>query len=253
VLTEHKLIKFEKLDGKNWMESEHKGAAVRVDFDVVLLAIGRKPNVEGFGLEALDMPLTKQGMIEVNESMQTGYGNIYACGDVAGPYQFTHMASYQAWFATLNAMLGGYWRSKTNYRVVPWATFTDPEVARVGLSETEATEKGLEFDVTRYDMDHLDRALADGEAHGFIKVLTVPGKDKILGVTIVGYHAGEMIGEFVFAMTHNMGLGKISAVTHIYPTLMEANKFTANAWRSARLPEKYFPYLERFFRWQRGG
>ena len=253
VLTEHKLLKFENVDGKNWMEAEHKGEAVRVEFDIVLLAIGRKPNVEGFGLEALEMPLTKQGMIAVNENMQTVYPNIFACGDVAGPYQFTHMASYQAWFATLNAMLGGYWRSKTNYRVVPWATFTDPEVARVGLSETEAKEKDIAYEITRYDMDHLDRALADGEAHGFIKVLTVPGKDKILGVTIVGYHAGEMIGEFVFAMTHNMGLGKISAVTHIYPTLLEANKFTANAWRSARLPEKYFPYLERFFRWQRGG
>ncbi len=253
VLTEHKLVKFENIDGNNWMEAEHQGETVRVEFDVVLLAIGRKPNVEGFGLEELEIPLTKQGMISVNESMQTVYPNIYACGDVAGPYQFTHMASYQAWFATLNAMLGGFWRSRVNYRVVPWATFTDPEVARVGLSETEAREKGIEFEITRYDMDHLDRALADGEAHGFIKVLTVPGKDKILGVTIVGYHAGEMIGEFVFAMTHNMGLGKISAVTHIYPTLLEANKFTANAWRSERLPAKYFPYLERFFRWQRGG
>lgn len=253
VLTEHKLIKFEKTDGHNWMEAEYKGETIRVEFDIVLLAIGRKPNVEGFGLENLDMPLTKQGTIEVNEKLQTVYPNIYACGDVAGPYQFTHMASYQAWFSTLNALLGGWWSSKTNYRVVPWATFTDPEVARVGLSETEALEKGVEFEVTRYELDHLDRALADGEANGFIKVLTVPGKDKILGVTIVGYHAGEMIGEFVFAMTHNMGLGKISAVTHIYPTLLEANKFTANAWRSARLPEKYFPYLERFFRWQRGG
>jgi pyruvate/2-oxoglutarate dehydrogenase complex dihydrolipoamide dehydrogenase (E3) component/uncharacterized membrane protein YdjX (TVP38/TMEM64 family) len=252
VLTEHKLIKFENIAGANWMEAEHKGETVRVEFDTVLLAIGRKPNVEGFGLEALEMPLTQQGMIEVNESMQTAYGNIFACGDVAGPYQFTHMASYQAWFATLNALLGGVWRSKANYRVVPWATFTDPEVARVGLSETEAVEKGIAFDVTRFDLDDLDRALADGEAHGFIKVLTVPGKDKILGVTIVGYHAGELIGEFVFAMTHNMGLGKISAVTHIYPTLLEANKFTANAWRNARLPEKYFPYLERFFSWRRG-
>lgn len=253
VLTEHKLIKFEQTDGNNWMEAEHKGETIRVEFDIVLLAIGRKPNVEGFGLENLDMPLTKQGTIEVNEKLQTVYPNIYACGDVAGPYQFTHMASYQAWFSTLNALLGGWWSSKTNYRVVPWATFTDPEVARVGLSETEALEKGVEFEVTRFELDHLDRALADGEANGFIKVLTVPGKDKILGVTIVGYHAGEMIGEFVFAMTHNMGLGKISAVTHIYPTLLEANKFTANAWRSARLPKKYFPYLERFFRWQRGG
>ncbi|MFK7864821.1 MAG: dihydrolipoyl dehydrogenase [Pseudohongiellaceae bacterium] len=253
VLVDHKLLKFEKIDGENWMEAEHKGEKVRVAFDCVLLAIGRKPNVEGFGLEELELPLTPQGTIQVNEAMQTAYPNIYACGDVAGPYQFTHMASYQAWFASLNAMLGGLWRSKANYRVVPWATFTDPEVARVGLSEQDAVEQNIPYEVTRFDLDHLDRALADGEAHGFIKVLTVPGKDKILGATIVGYHAGEMIGEFVFAMTHDMGLGKISAVTHIYPTLLEANKFAANSWRSARLPEKYFPWLEKFFRWRRGG
>lgn len=252
LLTDHKLVKFEKIDGENWMEAEHDGEKIRVAFDCVLLAIGRKPNVEGFGLEALELPLTEQGTIKVNEAMQTAYPNIYACGDVAGPYQFTHMASYQAWFASLNAMLGGLWRSKTNYRVVPWATFTDPEVARVGLSEQDAVEQNVPYEVTRFDLDHLDRALADGEAHGFIKVLTVPGKDEILGATIVGYHAGEMIGEFVFAMTHNMGLGKISAVTHIYPTLLEANKFAANSWRSARLPEKYFPWLEKFFRWRRG-
>jgi pyruvate/2-oxoglutarate dehydrogenase complex dihydrolipoamide dehydrogenase (E3) component len=185
--------------------------------------------------------------------MQTTYPNIFACGDVAGPYQFTHMASFQAFFAAINAVLGGLWRLRASYRVVPWATFTDPEVARVGLSEQEAKDQGVDYEVTRFDLDHLDRALADGEAHGFIKVLTVPGKDKILGATIVGYHAGELIGEFVFAMTHNMGLKKIAAVTHIYPTLLEANKFSANAWRNARLPEQYFPWLERFFRWQRGG
>jgi pyruvate/2-oxoglutarate dehydrogenase complex dihydrolipoamide dehydrogenase (E3) component len=253
VLVDHKLLKFEKIEGENWMEAEHAGKTVRVAFDCVLLAIGRKPNVEGFGLENLEMPLTPQGTVKVNDAMQTAYPNIYACGDVAGPFQFTHMASYQAWFASLNAMLGGLWRSKANYRVVPWATFTDPEVARVGLSELDAIEQKIPYDVTRYDMAHLDRALADGEAHGFVKVLTVPGKDKLLGATIVGYHAGEMIGEFVFAMTHNMGLGKISAVTHIYPTSLEANKFTANAWRSARLPEKYFPLLEKYFRWRRGG
>jgi len=234
------------------MEAEHKGSVVRVEFDKVLLAIGRKPNVEGFGLEELSMPLTAQGAIEVNASMQTAYPNIFACGDVAGPYQFTHMASFQAWYASLNALLGGLWRSKANYKVVPWATFTDPEVARVGLSEEEAKQRGTGYEITRYELNEHDRALADGEARGFIKILTVPGKDKILGVTIVGYHAGELIGEFVFAMTHCMGLGKISAVTHIYPTLLEANKFAANAWRNARLPEKYFPLAEKYFRWLRG-
>ncbi len=252
LLTDHKLLKFGAGDSGDYMEADNNGKTVRVEFDKVLLAVGRKANVEGFGLENLGLALTKQGTIEVNEYLQTTLPNIFACGDVAGPYQFTHMASFQAWFASLNAMLGGLWRSKTNYNVVPWATFTDPEVARVGLNETEAVERNIVYELTRYEMEHHDRSLADGEAHGFIKILTVPGKDKILGVTIVGHHAGEVIGEFVFAMTHGMGLKKISAVTHIYPTLLEANKFAANAWRSERLPVKYFPYLEKFFAWRRG-
>ncbi|MDG1026186.1 MAG: FAD-dependent oxidoreductase [Gammaproteobacteria bacterium] len=251
LLTGHKLVKFGAGETGDYMEAEHKGEKVRVEFDKILLAIGRKANVEGFGLENLNLALTGQGTIEVNEYLQTSMPNVFACGDVAGPYQFTHMASFQAWFASLNAMLGGLYRSRINYSVVPWATFTDPEVARVGLSETEAMEKKISYELTRYEMDHHDRSLADGEAHGFIKVLTVPGKDRILGVTIVGHHAGEVIGEFVFAMTHGMGLKKISAVTHIYPTILEANKFAANAWRSERLPEKYFPYLEKFFAWRR--
>ena len=251
VMTDHRLTKFGKDGDLAYMEAEHNGETVRIEFDKVLLAIGRKANVEGFGLEELTMPLTPQGTIEINAAMQTAYPNIFACGDVAGPFQFTHMASFQAFFSSVNAMLGGLWRLKAKYNVVPWATFTNPEVARVGLSEAEAKQHSIPYEVTRYAMDHHDRALADGEAHGFIKVLTVPGKDKILGATIVGYHAGELIGEFVFAMTHGMGLKKISAVTHIYPTLLEANKFAANAWRNARLPEKYFPWAERFFRWQR--
>lgn len=251
LLTDHRLVSFGNTGGASYMEAEHQGSTVRVEFDQVLLAIGRKPNVEGFGLEELQMPLTPQGSVQINDAMQTAYPNIYACGDVAGPYQFTHMASFQAWFAALNALLGGLWRSRARYNAVPWATFTDPEVARVGLSETEAQAQGIAFEITRYALDQHDRSLTDGEAHGFIKVLTVPGKDRILGVTIVGYHAGELIGEFVFAMTHGMGLKKIAAVTHIYPTLLEGNKFAANAWRSARLPEKYFPLMEKYFRWQR--
>ena len=252
VLTSHKLAKFELRDGNKVMVAEHEGSTVEVEFDQVLLAIGRKPNVEGMGIENLPIGLNDNGTLATNAAMQTSIPNIYACGDVAGPYQFTHMASFQAFFAAMNALLGGMWRLRANYRVVPWATFTDPEVARVGLSETEAKEQGIAYELTRYELDHHDRALADGEAHGFVKVLTAPGKDKILGATIVGYHAGELIGEFVFAMTHNMGLKKISAVTHIYPTLSEANKFSANAWRNARLPVKYFPFMEKFFRWRRG-
>lgn len=220
-------------------------------FDKVLIAIGRKANVEGFGLETLKMPLSQRGTIEVNQYLQTVYPNIYACGDVAGPYQFTHMASYQAWFAVLNALLDGLKKFRINYKVVPWATFTDPEVARVGLSEQEAKEQDIPYELTHYGIDDLDRAIADNEAHGFVKVLTAPGSDRILGATIVGYHAGELLTEFVLAMTHGLGLKKIAATTHIYPTLSEANRFTANAWRSARIPTKLLPWAERFFRWRR--
>lgn len=251
VLCEHRVLGFHRQSGVKVLEAEHQGRKVRIEFDEVLLAMGRKANVEGLGLEALKMPLTEQGTIEVNEYLQTAYPNIYACGDVVGPYQFTHMASFQAWYAALNAMLGGLRQSAINYRVVPWATFTNPEVARVGLNEQEARQREINYELTQYSLSNLDRAITDQEAQGFIKVLTVPGKDKILGVTIVGSHAGDLIAEFVFAMTHNMGLKKIAATTHIYPTFTEANKFTANAWRSARLPTKLFPYMEKFFRWQR--
>lgn len=251
VLTGHRLERFAVEDGGKVMFATHGTESVRVEFDAVLLAVGRQANVEGFGLEELGVAMNPQGLVQTNEFMQTNYPNIYACGDVAGPYQFTHMASYQAWFAALNALLGGLWRSPTNYRVVPWATFTSPEVARVGLNETDAKARGIAYELTHYGLDDLDRAMADSEAHGFIKILTVPGKDRILGVTIVGYHAAELIGEFVLAMTHNMGLKKIAAATHIYPTLTEANKFAANAWRNARLPKQYFPWLEKFFRWRR--
>ena len=252
VLTEHSLCHFFAESGQKKVKVSNNGEARVLEFDQVLIAAGRKPNTENFGLAELDVALTPSGTIEINSAMQTSYPNIYACGDVAGPYQFTHIASFQAYFASFNALLGGLWRLRANYRVVPWATFTNPEVARVGLSEQEAQQNKIGYELTRYELDHHDRALADGEAHGFVKVLTVPGTDRILGVTIVGYHAGELIGEFVFAMTHGLGLKKISAVTHIYPTLSESNKFAANAWRSARLPDKYFPFIERFFRWQRG-
>jgi len=252
VLTGYKADSFERDEQGGVLHVQGKEERMALPFDKVLIAIGRKANVEGFGLEALKLPLSQRGTIEVNEYLQTIYPNIFACGDVAGPYQFTHMASYQAWFAVLNAMLGGLKKFRINYKVVPWATFTDPEVARVGLSEQEAKEQEIKYDLTRYGIDDLDRAIADGEAHGFVKVLTAPGSDRILGATIVGYHAGELLTEFVLAMTHGLGLKKIAATTHIYPTLSEANRFTANAWRSARIPTKLLPWAERFFRWRRG-
>ncbi len=250
VLAGHKVVEFARDENGDYVEAEFEGKSARVYFDRVLLALGRKPNVEGFGLEELEVPLTAGGAVEVDQYLRTAYPNIYACGDVAGPYQFTHMASHQAWFAAMNALAGPFRR--VNYKAVPLATFTDPEIARVGLSEGEASDRGIDFEVTRYDLDLHDRALTDGENRGFVKVLTPPGKDRILGATIVGHHAAETIGEFTLAMTHGMGLGKIAAAPHIYPTMLEANKVAANAWRKKHMPEQVFPWLERYFRWQRG-
>lgn len=252
VLTDCRATAFANEGECGLLSAESAEGTVQIAFDKVLVAIGRKANVEGFGLEALDMPVTERGLLKVNAQLQTIYPSIYACGDVAGPYQFTHMASFQAWYATLNALLGGLKKFNVNYRVVPFATFTDPEVARVGLNEREAKEQDIAYELTRYEIDDLDRAIADGEAHGFIKVLTKPGTDQILGATIVGYHAGELIAEFVLAMTHGLGLKKIGATTHIYPTLSESNRFAANAWRNARIPTHLLPWAERFFRWRRG-
>lgn len=252
VLTDCKAQEFNRVDGEGVLTVLTPEGSLDIPFDKVLVAIGRKANVEGFGLEELGVSLETRGTLQLNEYLQTIYPNIYACGDVAGPYQFTHMASFQAWYATLNALLGEFKKFRVEYKVVPWATFTDPEVARVGLSEQEAIDQDIPFELTRYGIDDLDRAIADEEAHGFIKVLTVPGSDRILGATIVGYHAAELLTEFVLAMTHGLGLKKIAATTHIYPTLSEANRFTASAWRNARIPTRLLPWAEKFFRWRRG-
>ncbi len=224
----------------------------RLLFDRVLLAVGRSANVEDMGLDELGIERRPSGTIAVDDYLCTAIPTIYACGDVAGPYQFTHMASHQAWYAAVNALFGRFRRFKVDYSVVPWATFTDPEVARVGLSEEEALAQEIAFDVTRYELQDLDRAIADGEARGFIKVLTEPGRDRILGATIVGYHASELINEFVLAMKHGLGLGKILGTIHIYPTLAEGNKFVAGEWRKARKPEGVLRWVERYHRWNRG-
>ena len=252
ILTEHKPIKVVREGGIDYLEALHNGKTVRIEFDKVVVAIGRKPNVEDIGLGNLGVELTSFGAIKVNSAMQTNVRNIFACGDVAGPYQYTHMASYQAFYSSINAMLSGFWKIRGNYRAVPWATYIKPEVARVGLSETDARKQKIASDVTKYELSNLDRARIDGESQGFIKILTVPGKDKILGVTIVGNQASELIGEFVFAMTHNMGLRKICDAIHVYPTMYEANKLAANEWRKNHLPKKYMAWGERFFSWRRG-
>ncbi|MEH6357956.1 MAG: dihydrolipoyl dehydrogenase [Pseudomonadales bacterium] len=248
----HKTVKFTK-DGENKnLQAEHQGLSVDIAFDEVLIAVGRRANTEGFGLEELKIGTTPQGTLQVNEYLQTRFPNIYACGDVAGPYQFTHTASHQAWYAAVNALFGRFKKYKVDYSVIPWATFTDPEVARVGLNESDAAAQDIAFEVTQYGLDDLDRAIAEGEAEGFIKVLTVPGKDKILGVTIVGAHAGELIGEYILAMKHGIGLNKILGTIHIYPTFSEANKYVAGNWKKANKPEKLLGYVERFHTWSRG-
>ena len=190
--------------------------------------------------------------VETNEFLQTVYPNIYACGDVAGPYQFTHTGAHQAWYAAVNALFGSVKKFRADYSVIPWATFTDPEVAHVGLNETVAKERNIPYEVTVYGIDDLDRAIADEEAHGVVKVLTVPGKDRILGVTIAGEHASDLIAEYVAAMKHGIGLNKILGTIHIYPTLAEANKFAAGVWKRAHAPQKLLGYVERFHAWMRG-
>jgi len=249
---QHQAQKFDLINGEKTLTCLNlQGESVQIVFDEVLLALGRKANVNGFGLEDLDIPLTRQGTIEVNEYLQTKYPNIYACGDVAGPYQFTHTAAHQAWYASVNSLFRGFKAFKVDYSVIPWATFTDPEVARVGLNEQEAKKQNIAYEVSRFEIDDLDRAITDEEAHGFIKVLTVPKKDKILGVTIVGEHAGDLIAEYVAAMRHGIGLNKILATIHIYPTLAEANKYVAGQWKQAHKPEKILPWLKKFHHWRR--
>jgi pyruvate/2-oxoglutarate dehydrogenase complex dihydrolipoamide dehydrogenase (E3) component/uncharacterized membrane protein YdjX (TVP38/TMEM64 family) len=250
VLTGHKAVSCGISDGQKWIEVETGGVARRIPFDDLLVAVGRAARLKGYGLEELGIPVDR--VIKTNDYLETLYPNIYAAGDVAGPYQFTHTASHQAWFATVNALFGTFKRFKADYRVIPWATFTDPEVAHVGLNEQEAREKGVAVEVTRYGIDDLDRAITDGTAQGFVKVLTVPGKDRILGVTIVGEHAGDLLAEFVLAMKHGLGLNKIMGTIHTYPTLAEANKFAAGEWKKAHVNQRVLGLLERFHDWRRG-
>ena len=225
VLTNHKARQFLVEDGEKILVAEHEGRDVRIPFDAVLVAVGRVANLQGYGLEEIGVGASRT--VDTNAFLQTNYPNIYAAGDVAGPFQFTHTAAHQAWYAAVNALFDPFRKFKADYAVIPWATFTEPEVARVGLNEQEAKEKGIPYEVSRYDLDDLDRAIADSEAHGFVKVLTVPGKDRILGVTLVGEHAGDLIAEYVLAMKHGIGLNKILGTIHIYPTLAEANKYVA--------------------------
>ncbi len=238
-------------EGQAYLLVEHAGEIVELPFDKLLLALGREANTSGFGLETLGIETRENGTLDCNGFMQTRFPNVYVCGDVTGPFQFTHVAAHQAWFAAVNALFSGFKRFKVDYRVIPWVTFTDPEVARVGLSESEAKAQGLAYEVTRYGIDDLDRAIADGDDHGFVKVITVAGKDKILGVTIVGKHSAELLAEFVLAMKYGLGMNKLLGTIHTYPTFSEANKYAAGEWKRAHVSPKIMVWLARFHAWRR--
>lgn len=251
VLTDHKAVRFNSESDGFSVECESNGGATRIEFDQVLVAVGRRANTDQLDLEKLGIELRKNRTIEVDDYMRTSISNIYACGDVTGPYQFTHVASHQAWYAVVNSLFGFFRKFKVDYRVIPWATFTMPEVARVGINETQAREQGVDYEVTRYGIDDLDRAIADGEATGFIKVITPRNKDKILGVTIVGQNAGELISEYVLAMKYNIGLNKILGTIHLYPSMAEANKYVAGAWKREHKPDLLLKLVEKFHNWSR--
>jgi pyruvate/2-oxoglutarate dehydrogenase complex dihydrolipoamide dehydrogenase (E3) component/uncharacterized membrane protein YdjX (TVP38/TMEM64 family) len=252
VLVNHKAKQVLVENGEKILVVEHEGKEKRIAFDELLCAVGRVPNTTGYGLEELGIPTTKSKTVEVNDYMETLYPNIFACGDVAGPYQFTHTASHGAWYASVNALFGRFKKFKVDYSVVPWATFTDPEVARVGINEQEAIEKKIPHDVFTYGIDDLDRAIADSEAHGYVKVITAKGTDKILGATIAGEHAGDILIEFITAMKYGLGLNKIMGTIHSYPTMGEANKYAAGLWKRSTATKGKLGFAEAFHDWTRG-
>jgi pyruvate/2-oxoglutarate dehydrogenase complex dihydrolipoamide dehydrogenase (E3) component len=249
VLVGHKALRCEKVGDTRTIVVEHDKKEIRLEFDALIVAVGRTARLTGYGLEELGIPTHKT--VDTNEYLQTLYPNIYAAGDVAGPYQFTHAAAHQAWYAAVNALFGDFKRFKVDYSVMPWATFIDPEVARVGLNEQDAKDQGIACEVVKYGIDDLDRAIADSEAHGFVKVLTVPGKDTILGVTIVGAHAGDLLAEYVLAMKHGLGMNKILGTIHTYPTWSEANKYAAGEWKRAHQPERLLQWVRKYHDWKR--
>lgn len=250
VCTGHSAVRCVQDDNGKALIAQQGETEKRLDYDILICAVGRSARLSGYGLEELGIPAEKTVM--TNEYLETLYPNIFAAGDVAGPYQFTHVAGHQAWYASVNALFGEWKKFKVDYSVIPWTTFIDPEVARVGLNEQEARDRNINYEVTRFGFDDLDRAIADGAIQGFVKVLTVPGKDKILGVTIVGEHGGDLLAEFVLAMKHGLGLNKILGTIHTYPTLSEINKYVAGEWKRAHAPEKVLGWMQWYHGWKRG-
>ncbi|KRG35372.1 pyridine nucleotide-disulfide oxidoreductase [Psychrobacter sp. P11G3] len=250
ILTSHQAMRCEMRDGKKHIIVKHNEIEIDIEYDELLCAVGRSARLEGYGLEALGIETNRT--IVTNEYLETLYPNIFAAGDIVGPYQFTHVAAHQGWYAAVNGLFGNLKKFKVDYRVIPWVTFIDPEVARVGINEQEAIDKGIDYEITRFEFEELDRAITDGAAKGFIKVITPKGKDKILGVTVVSEHAGDLIAEFVLAMKHGLGLNKILGTIHSYPTWAEGNKYAAGEWKRAHAPETVLSWLEKYHTWRRG-
>ena len=249
ILTSHQAMRCEMRDGKKYIIVKHNETEIDIEYDELLCAVGRSARLEGYGLEALGIETNRT--IVTNEYLETLYPNIFAAGDIVGPYQFTHVAAHQGWYAAVNGLFGNFKKFKVDYRVIPWVTFIDPEVARVGINEQEAIDKGIDYEITRFEFEELDRAITDSAAKGFIKVITPKGKDKILGVTVVSEHAGDLIAEFVLAMKHGLGLNKILGTIHSYPTWAEGNKYAAGDWKRAHAPETVLNWLEKYHTWRR--
>lgn len=251
VETKVDIERFEKRDDKNIVIYKKDDEVIELEFDKVLIALGRKANIDNMGIDDLGIKLRNNGTVEADQYLRTNYPNIFVCGDVTGPFQLTHAAAHQAWYASVNSLFGTFKKFKADYSSIPWCTYTDPEVASVGLNEMMAKQKGIKYEVTKYGIDDLDRAIADGSDEGFVKVLTVPGKDKILGATIVGSSAGDIIIEFISAIKNNIGLNKVLSTIHIYPTMSEANKYAAGMWKQKRVSSKTLKILEKFHSWRR--
>jgi len=219
-----------------------------VEVDEILVAVGRRAHVTGLGLEELGVDVSG-GRIAVDRYLRTAVPSIFACGDVVGPYQFTHMAGQQARAVIQNALLP--LKTRMDYRVVPWATFTEPEVARVGLSEEEAAAQGVAHRVIKVPLAGIDRAVCDGDTEGFLKILTPPGRDGILGATLVGPHAGDLLHEVVLAMRARLRLRDIASTVHIYPTLAEVFRRAADEARKESFTPRLQKWFAAYFRWRR--
>ena len=250
ILTSHQALRCEAREGKKYLVVKHNDTEIDIEYDELLCAVGRSARLKGYGLEELGIETNRT--IVTNDYLETLYPNIFAAGDIVGPYQFTHVAAHQGWYAAVNGLFGHFKKFKVDYRVIPWTTFIDPEVARVGLNEQEAIDKGIDYEITRFEFEELDRAITESANNGFIKVITPKGKDKILGVTVVSGHAGDLIAEFVLAMKHGLGLNKILGTIHSYPTWAEGNKYAAGEWKRNHAPQTVLNMLEKYHAWRRG-